>query len=227
MVQKAQINTAFMHISKLAEGNDPISNQALSKESVFNNPEIIRTMFVVKEILEKIKESGIPQTRETSGNDTRPVEFPAEIAEKFKSKRDTTVTHFIHDMYMYSGKEVREVAPKTILDWLVAAGFLEPTHDTDMNVDYKAVTAKGEALGLRNSRVEKGYGGRSYISVIFDANAQNYVVKNMEKIINGEAPCEPETLESPEASQNQSVGIEESSMEISSEEAAEESEAVS
>lgn len=227
MVQKAQINTAFMHISKLAEGNDPISNQALSGESVFNNPEIIRTMFVVKEILERVKESGFPQTREASRTDTRPVEFPPEIVGKFKSKRDTTVTHFIHDMYMFTEKDVREVAPKTILDWLVVAGYLEPAHDTAMNVDYKAVTKKGEALGLRNSRVEKGYGGRSYISVIFGEAAQNFVVKNMERMINGEAPCEPETLESPENSQNQSVGIEESSKEITSEEAAEEPEAIS
>lgn len=227
MVQKAQINTAFMHISKLAEGSNPISNETLSKDSVYNNPEIIRTMYVVKEILEKVRDFGIPQNREMSKTDTRPVEFPAEIVENFKWKRDTTVTHFIHDMYMFSKKDVREVAPKTILDWLVVAGYLEPAHDKGFNVDYKAVTKKGEALGFRNSRVEKGLGGRSYISVIFSEAAQIFVVKNMEKIINGEAPCESESGESPDDSQNLSVGIEESSIERSSVETADNTEDLS
>lgn len=186
MVQNAQLDTAIMHISRMAEGQNPLSEEMMEKESVLNSPEIIRTMFVVKGILEEVKEKGYRRLQRV--NDDRPVEFPKEIHEKFKPKRVTTVTHFIHDCYMYAdNKEAKEVAPKTILEWLTVAGFLDSYHDTEFNVDYKRVTKKGDEIGLSNRRVQNGLGGRSYISVMFSEAAQYFVVENMEKIINGEA----------------------------------------
>ena len=64
--------------------------------------------------------------------------------------------------------------------------MLEHAHDDEMDVDYKSVTDKGKELGFSNRRVESGLGGRSYISVIFNRQAQQYLVERMDKIVNGE-----------------------------------------
>lgn len=202
MIQSAQFNNAFLHISRLAAGTNPLDENKEVSADILNHPEIIRTMYTVKEILEQYKSeaentyaarsSSNSRTRGNAvENDSRPVEFPSEIVERFKPKRDTTVTHFLHDAYLYAdNKDVRQVAPRTVLDWLLISGYLENSHDDEMNVDYKKVTKKGEDMGFSNSRVLNGFGGRNYISVIFGETAQYFVVKNMIRIMNGEAPKE-------------------------------------
>ena len=197
MITNTQIETALNCVTKLAMGLDPVSGEDAREDSVLNSPEIIRTMFTVKAVLEqtlyapktpeattektKVKKSARPR-------DTRKVGFPPEIAENFTFKRNTTVTHFIKDMYECTDNtEFKPVKASQIHDWLMLEGILEAAYDQELDVAYKAVTKKGEELGFSNRRVESGLGGRRYISVIFDEKAQHFLVKNMARIINGES----------------------------------------
>ncbi|MBR6308653.1 MAG: hypothetical protein IKR39_08605 [Lachnospiraceae bacterium] len=205
MTQKEQIETALNHVINIAMGLDPLTGDETEEGSILNRPEVIRTMFTVKEVLqEKLTfEALSPQhtqnmqfvaptqttaTTPKKPRDTRPIGFPPEIVDNFKFKGKTTVTHFIKDMYACAETdEFKPVKAATILNWLVLEGYLEEAYDKDLEVNYKSVTEKGKELGLSNRRVESGLGGRSYISVMFGKEAQEYVVNNMEKILNGEA----------------------------------------
>lgn len=195
MITNTQIETALDCVIKLAMGLDPRTGEEAKEDSVLNSPEIIRTMFTVKAVLEErlYNPQSIPDTGDEAKpapkrkKDTRKEGFPPEIAEKFKFQRNTTVTHFIKDMYaLTDNNEYKPVKASQILDRLVAEGMLEHAHDDALDVDYKSVTEKGKEFGLSNRRVEYGLGGRSYISVIFNRQAQNYLVERMDKIINGE-----------------------------------------
>ncbi len=208
MIQSAQLNNAFIHVCRMAEGKNPLNASEDISDGILNSPEIIRTMFIIKEILENVKmriNDEYGRDRGTgSGNpgrvkDDRPVEFPEEILEKFRPKRDTTVTHFLHDAYIQAeDKDIRQVAPKTVLDWLTDYGYLERAHDEELGIDYKKVTDKGSETGFRNNRVLNGLGGRNYISVIFDEAAQYFTVANMGNIMSGEPPVEESCKESEE-----------------------------
>ena len=202
MTQKEQIETALNHVINIAMGLDPLTGEETEEGSILNRPEVIRTMFTVKEVLQEkltfealgpqnVWHSAIDRntaTQPKKPRDTREVGFPPEIVKNFKFKGKTTVTHFIKDMYACAETdEFKPVKAATILNWLVLEGFLEEAYDKELEVNYKSVTEKGAKLGLSNRRVESGLGGRNYISVMFGREAQEYVVNNMEKILNGEA----------------------------------------
>ena len=192
MITNTQIENALDCVIKLAMGLDPGSGEEAREDSVLNSPEIIRTMFIVKAVLEEKLYAPKEEAKEEKPaprkkRDTRKEGFPPEIVDKFKFQRSTTVTHFIRDMYACADtNEYKPVKVATILDRLVAEGILELAHDDEMDVDYKNVTDKGKELGFSNRRVESGLGGRRYISVIFNEKAQQFLVERMDKIVNGE-----------------------------------------
>ena len=192
MITNSQIETALDYVVKLAMGIDPLSGEDAKEDSVLNSPEIIRTMFTIKAVLEE-KLFAPAQTeakalRPKKKKDTRKEGFPPEIPAKFKFQRNTTVTHFIRDMYACAdGNDYKPIKASKIINWLVLEGLLEADYDKELDVNYKKVTEKGKAMGFSNRRVESGLGGRSYISVIFNETAQLFALNNMDRILNGEA----------------------------------------
>lgn len=203
MITNSQIETALDYVIKLAMGINPLNGEDAKEDSVLNSPEIIRTMFTVKAVLEEklyapaeakaevSLTNGQAETeklRQKKKKDTRKEGFPPEIPSKFKFQRNTTVTHFIRDMYACAdGNDYKPVKASQILNWLVLEGLLEADYDKELDVNYKKVTEKGKAMGFSNRRVESGLGGRNYISVIFNETAQLFALNNMERILNGEA----------------------------------------
>jgi len=188
MIQNTQIEHALDFVTQLAMGWDPVSGEEAKEDDVLNSPEVIRAMFTVKAVLEERLYASKPEQKKSKPKDNRKEGFPPEIGDKFRFQRNTTVTHFIRDMYACSdGNEYKPIKASLILNWLVLEGMLEPAYDKELDVNYKLVTKKGKELGLSNKRVESGLGGRSYISVIFNEKAQLFTLKNMERIINGES----------------------------------------
>lgn len=194
MITNSQIETALDYVVKLAMGINPLNGEDAKEDSVLNSPEIIRTMFTVKAVLEEKlfapaqTETKAEPLRSKKKKDTRKEGFPPEISEKFKFQRNTTVTHFIRDMYACAdSNDYKPVKASQILNWLVLEGLLEADYDKELDVNYKKVTEKGKAMGFSNRRVESGLGGRNYISVIFNETAQLFALNNMDRILNGEA----------------------------------------
>lgn len=194
MITNSQIETALDYVVKLAMGINPLNGEDAKEDSVLNSPEIIRTMFTVKAVLEEKlfapaqTETKAEPLRPKKKKDTRKEGFPPEISEKFKFQRNTTVTHFIRDMYACAdSNDYKPVKASQILNWLVLEGLLEADYDKELDVNYKKVTEKGKAMGFSNRRVESGLGGRNYISVIFNETAQLFALNNMDRILNSEA----------------------------------------
>ena len=53
MTQKEQIETALNHVINIAMGLDPLTGEETEEGSILNRPEVIRTMFTVKEVLQE------------------------------------------------------------------------------------------------------------------------------------------------------------------------------
>ena len=53
-VDMRKLDTAITYIQRIAEGCNPVNNMVAREDSVLNNPNVIRCMFFVKEILDEM-----------------------------------------------------------------------------------------------------------------------------------------------------------------------------
>ena len=54
-IDMKKLETAIVYLQRIADGNNPINNLPAEEDSVLNNPNVIRCMFFVKEVLEEVK----------------------------------------------------------------------------------------------------------------------------------------------------------------------------
>lgn len=45
-------------MERIAEGHNPVNNVSLENDGILNNPNIIRCMYFIKEVLEEVKSNG-------------------------------------------------------------------------------------------------------------------------------------------------------------------------
>ena len=55
IVDIEKLETAIIYMQRITEGRNPVNNMPEDEDSVINNPNVVRCMFFVKEILEEIK----------------------------------------------------------------------------------------------------------------------------------------------------------------------------
>ena len=53
-----KLENVILRINRIVDGYDPVSNQPAEMDSVLNNPEMIRCMFFVKNVLEEVRANG-------------------------------------------------------------------------------------------------------------------------------------------------------------------------
>lgn len=52
-----KLEIAIEYVNRMAEGNHPRSNQKLQEDSVFNDPNVVRCMFFVEDVLKAVYEN--------------------------------------------------------------------------------------------------------------------------------------------------------------------------
>ena len=57
-IDMKKLETAIVYLQRIADGNNPINNLPADEDSVLNNPNVIRFMFFVKDVLEEVKRNG-------------------------------------------------------------------------------------------------------------------------------------------------------------------------
>ena len=54
---KKTLETAIIYIRRLAEGNSPLNNQPMNNDTILNNPNVIRCMYFVRDVLERLRKA--------------------------------------------------------------------------------------------------------------------------------------------------------------------------
>lgn len=182
VIDSKKLETALIYIDRIANGNNPISNMPAGDDAVLNNPNVIRCMFFVKEVLKEVQRNGgmvgaKPKKREKE-------EFPYGVVKEYRYQNDTSITKIVEGLNQLIDTEVyKKIGIKTIVQWLILNEYLCEVSDEAGKI-IKKPTVKGEALGIREENRE--FNGRKYIAVIYNRQAQEFIVHNLEKIINGE-----------------------------------------
>ena len=166
-----RLEKATIYIDSLANGINPISGEALAGD-VFDEPDVIRCLFFVKDILKSCMERPVKQKNEsfTIDDETN--------LEKFLLNKPSSLSPFIKNI-----KEANNgVGPSANKIWelLVEKGYLYLGTDGE-GKKTKLPTESGLQNGI--SYVERqGTNGKPYFAVIYDKTGQKLLLECIKEL---------------------------------------------
>lgn len=180
MTELEKMQRAKMYIDNLANGINPLTNQAIPDTDIVHNVRISRCLFYVSELLQQ------SITREDSSakrkNRKTPFYLSASDLKNYEiSKTPLPVSEITARINQLIGDETMKVLKTTsITHWLLDLGFLEvQTDSNDKNV--KRPTEAGNNIGISTTHRSGVYG--QYTVVLYNAEAQQFIIDNMDSII--------------------------------------------
>ena len=116
--------------------------------------------------------------------------FPYEILNQFQYQEDKTISHLLDQIHAPAERlDIKKISPQTITGWLKSAGYLTVEYCAEVRQESTVPTEKGRSLGIYSE--VRTYGARSYVTVIYNRQAQEFLVEHFEAIVNGEVvECE-------------------------------------
>lgn len=183
-IDMRKLDIAIKYVQRIADGYNPVNNMVAKEDSVLNDPNVIRCMFFVKEILEEVQRNNGVIGRRSEKPRKEP--FPFEILKEFRYQEDKSIAHFLAQVQLpLEGRNIKKIVPQTITSWLKKAGYLTEEYSQEVDKLSTVPTEKGKNLGIYTE--VRTYPGSTYLAVIYNRNAQEFLVKNLEGIVKGEA----------------------------------------
>ena len=184
------LETAIIYIKRIADGKNPYNNQLMPEDSVLNEPNVIRCMFFVKDVLESVHANqgiiGSTNAKRERKKEQKIKDFPVEVLSQFVYREDKGINKLIDQIYEpVGGQNYKKITGKFVNERLMASGFITEVYSEEFKRNIKVPTDKGISIGLRAERID--YPTNSYISIYYNKNAQEFLVKNIIKLIDGEA----------------------------------------
>ena len=177
--EQAKLAVAIKYVERIADGCNPVNNVPLENDDILNNPNIIRCMYFIKDVLEEVRNNGGIIGGKSGKEPSLP--FPIEILDRFSYAEDKSITHVINQIYEpIVNMNVKKVSVTKITAALKEEGYLLDEPNIETGKTRKVPSAKGQELGIY--MVEREYNGRMYESVTYNQNAQRYVVELIRKL---------------------------------------------
>lgn len=181
-----KLEKAILYAQRIADGCNPVNNAPVEEYSVLRNPNVIRCMFFIKEVLEEVhKNKGYVGGKPKNSN-KQP--FPLEVRHLFTYKEDKAISRVVEqineplDEYTY-----QKLSYKTVMKWLLLQGYLqELAFEKFENKTFKVPTDKGLQLGIRTEERVRA-DGTGYLVTLYGQQAQEFIVENLEAMIISEA----------------------------------------
>ena len=90
-----KLDKALIYVDRIADGKNPINNMPADNDDVMNDPNVIRCMFFIKDVLLALKENG-GVIGKTSG--IKKKEFPMESLSEYQFIETKTITRFTEQL---------------------------------------------------------------------------------------------------------------------------------
>lgn len=179
-----KLETAILYLQRITEGKNPVNNMPADEDAVLNNPNVIRCMCFVKEILEEVKDNdGYVGRKPRKSNK---LEFPMETLNSYVYQKDKSITRFVRQINDEIDKDVyQKLSYRRVRQWLKLNGYLEERMYEEYGKSFHVPTEKGLLLGIRaESRQSSTRGG--YMATFYSKDAQEFIVNNIKNILNVE-----------------------------------------
>ena len=176
---QTKLEVAIKYVERLADGCNPVNNVPLENDDILNNPNIIRCMYFIKDVLEEVRRNGGMIGGKNGKEPTLP--FPTEILDKFTYAEDKSITHVLNQIYEpIADMNVKKVSVTKVTAELKEEGYLLDETNPETGKTRKVPSIKGRELGIYI--VEREYNGRIYESVTYNRNAQEYVANLIRRL---------------------------------------------
>ena len=179
MTELETMQHAKNYIDKLANGIDPLTDEIIKDDSVINNVRISRCLFYVSNVLQDVINNG-----GVVGRTIKPQKIAFSITDEQCSKILITQDPVGVSIISKRIGEVLDENVKTlpavhIANWLVDNGYL--VENIYSGSKKKVTTPKGEQLGILTIDAVNPQ-GVPYKKNIYDANAQKFIISNLNQI---------------------------------------------
>lgn len=174
-----KLDVSMEYLKRMAEGKNPINNEPLENDSVLNNPNVIRCLYFIEDVLRQVKEAdGKLQVNK------KKKDFPLSHLEKYEYRKDLGITHLVEQLNEDLDESIyKKLSYSKITNWLKTTGYLDVVEDWD-NKKKSVPSEKGRQLGIYTEERESMQ-GRKYDAVIYNEHAQAFIVNNMGNILDG------------------------------------------
>lgn len=180
--EQSKLDVAIKYVERIANGCNPVNNVPLENDDILNNPNIIRCMYFIKDVLEEVQRNGGMIGGKVGKEPALP--FPIEILNSFMYAEDKSITQVLNQIYEpIADMNVKKVSVTKVTAALKDEGYLLDELNPETGKTRKVPSTKGKELGIY--LVEREYNGRMYQSVTYNKNAQEYVVELIRKLAEG------------------------------------------
>lgn len=183
MTELEMINRAKTYIDKLANGVNPLTDEPVSENDIVNNVRISRCFFYISDLLRRFAEGGFPEAAKKGKK--QPFIITEEQRKRFEfSETPISVSEIARRFNAAVNTEgAVQMRYSGITFWLIESGLLSVDRREDGR-EVKLPTAAGMELGI-SQEVRSGANGR-YTVVVYNENAQRYIVDNIDAILEAE-----------------------------------------
>lgn len=183
MTELEMINRAKTYIDKLANGVNPLTDEPVSENDIVNNVRISRCFFYISDLLRRFAEGGFPEAAKKGKK--QPFIITEEQRKRFEfSETPISVSEIARRFNAAVNTEgAVQMRYSGITFWLIESGLLSVDRREDGR-EVKLPTVAGMELGI-SQEVRSGANG-SYTVVVYNENAQRYIVDNIDAILEAE-----------------------------------------
>lgn len=183
-IDLTKLEVALAYVERMAEGNNPVKNIPAEEDSVLNDPNVVRCMYFVRDVLKQVLDNGGKIGGRTSRSVKNP--FPFECLSKFVYQEDKSISNFLAQVKLLAeDPNVKGISIKSITDWLKQMDYLVDEYNSVDQQKRTKTTSRGEQFGLyMEPRISAR--GQEYNVIIYSKRAQEFIVQHMKAILNGE-----------------------------------------
>ena len=172
---------AKTYIDKLANGINPLDDTPIAENDIINNVHLSRCLFYVSDVLRSVIENGGTVSSKKTSKEKFHVTF--EEIQKFQFSDIpipiSEITKRINDIT--ESENMKKLSHKNITEWLINVGMLKVITNPD-GKNVKRPTTNGIELGITTEE-RTNFNGNYYTIVLYNRDAQHFIIDNMDAII--------------------------------------------
>lgn len=176
MVDNNKAKIAKYWITSLANGINPLDGTMIKDDDIVNNIHISRCLFYVAELIGSAIENNEKPKREKK----QPFNITAEELNRVNITDKTWISNLVKEINAVIPENMKHISNNTITRWLVENGYLKEIL-TDSGAKIRRPTDTGLSIGISTEQREGANG--PYISVVYNADAQRFILNNIYAII--------------------------------------------